>query len=136
MEVRSAIVARGRMTTGVANLRHGEIGSKAGVPQLARPRANYLRKLTEPLQCSELVVRARGTQGHDLEVVVKVLPQAAAERPAGGAVDAGCPSDRLARLATDKSIPKDADVLVTIDADMDLALLARLGRRLQQMRPR
>jgi hypothetical protein len=34
-------------------------------------------------------------------------------------------------LATDKPVPKDADVLVTIDADMDLAPLARLGRRLQ-----
>ena len=36
----------------------------------------------------------------------------------------------LGSLATDKPIPKDADVLVTIDADMDLAPLARVGRRL------
>jgi hypothetical protein len=34
-------------------------------------------------------------------------------------------------LATDKPIPKDADVLVTIHADMDLSPLARLGRRLK-----
>jgi hypothetical protein len=34
-------------------------------------------------------------------------------------------------LATDKVIPKDADVLVTIDEAMDLAQLARVGRRLQ-----
>ncbi len=34
-------------------------------------------------------------------------------------------------LATDKPIPKDADVLVTIDAGMDLSPLARLGRRLK-----
>ena len=34
-------------------------------------------------------------------------------------------------LATDKPIPKDADVLVTIDASMDLSPLARLGRRLK-----
>lgn len=34
-------------------------------------------------------------------------------------------------LATDKPIPKDADVLVTIDAAMDLSPLARLGRRLK-----
>ena len=37
----------------------------------------------------------------------------------------------LGSLATDKPAPKDADVLVTIDAAMDLAPLARLGRRLQ-----
>ena len=37
----------------------------------------------------------------------------------------------LGSLATDKPVPKDADALVTIDADMDLAPLARLGRRLQ-----
>src|SRR5262245_13192543 len=37
----------------------------------------------------------------------------------------------LGSLATDKSVPKDADVLVTIDPAMDLAPLARLGRRLQ-----
>jgi hypothetical protein len=34
-------------------------------------------------------------------------------------------------LVTDKPVPKDADVLVTIDATMDLASLARLGRRLK-----
>jgi hypothetical protein len=34
-------------------------------------------------------------------------------------------------LTTDKPIPKDADVLVTIDAGMDLSPLARLGRRLK-----
>ena len=37
----------------------------------------------------------------------------------------------LGSLATDKPVPKDADVLVTIDAAMDLGPLARLGRRLQ-----
>ena len=37
----------------------------------------------------------------------------------------------LGSLATDKPVPKDADLLVTIDAAMDLASLARLGRRLQ-----
>lgn len=37
----------------------------------------------------------------------------------------------LGSLATDKPVPKDADVLVIIDADLDLAPLARLGRRLQ-----
>jgi predicted nucleotidyltransferase len=37
----------------------------------------------------------------------------------------------LGSLATDKPVPKDADVLVTIDSAMDLAPLARLGRRLQ-----
>jgi predicted nucleotidyltransferase len=37
----------------------------------------------------------------------------------------------IGSLATDKPVPKDADVLVTIDTDMDLAPLARLGRRLQ-----
>jgi hypothetical protein len=34
-------------------------------------------------------------------------------------------------LVTDKPIPKDADVLVSIDASMDLAPLARIGRRLK-----
>ena len=34
-------------------------------------------------------------------------------------------------LATDKAIPKDADLLVTIDGAMDLASLARVGRRLK-----
>jgi hypothetical protein len=37
----------------------------------------------------------------------------------------------IGSLATDKRVPKDADVLVTIDAAMDLGPLARLGRRLQ-----
>jgi hypothetical protein len=37
----------------------------------------------------------------------------------------------LGSLTTDKPVPKDADVLVTIDAAMDLDPLARLGRRLQ-----
>jgi predicted nucleotidyltransferase len=37
----------------------------------------------------------------------------------------------LGSLATDKPVPKDADVLVTIDPAMGLAPLARLGRRLQ-----
>jgi hypothetical protein len=34
-------------------------------------------------------------------------------------------------LVTSKAIPKDADVLVTIDGAMDLAALARVGRRLK-----
>jgi hypothetical protein len=34
-------------------------------------------------------------------------------------------------LTTTKAIPKDADVLVTIDSAMDLAELARAGRRLK-----
>jgi len=34
-------------------------------------------------------------------------------------------------LATDKAVPKDADVLVTIDAAIDLGPLAEIGRRLQ-----
>ena len=34
-------------------------------------------------------------------------------------------------LTTPKPVPKDADVLVTIKADMDLAQLARCGRRLK-----
>jgi hypothetical protein len=34
-------------------------------------------------------------------------------------------------LATDKPVPKDADVLVTIDPALDLEPLARLGRRLK-----
>jgi hypothetical protein len=37
----------------------------------------------------------------------------------------------LGSLATDKPVPKDADVLVTIDAAMDLGPLAHLGRRLK-----
>jgi hypothetical protein len=37
----------------------------------------------------------------------------------------------LGSLATDKPMPKDADVLVTIDAATDLGPLARSGRRLQ-----
>jgi predicted nucleotidyltransferase len=37
----------------------------------------------------------------------------------------------LGSLATDKPVPKDVDVLVTIDATMDLDPLARLGRRLK-----
>ncbi len=37
----------------------------------------------------------------------------------------------LGSLATEKPIPKDADVLVTIDPTMDLADLARIGRRLK-----
>jgi hypothetical protein len=37
----------------------------------------------------------------------------------------------LGSLATDKPVPKDADVLVTIDAAMDLSSLARFGRRLK-----
>jgi len=37
----------------------------------------------------------------------------------------------LGSLATEKPVPKDADVLVTVDAAMDLDPLARLGRRLQ-----
>jgi hypothetical protein len=37
----------------------------------------------------------------------------------------------LGSLATDKPVPKDADVIVTIDATMDLDPLARLGRRLK-----
>ena len=34
-------------------------------------------------------------------------------------------------LATDKPIPRDADVIVTIDPEMDLTGLARAGRRLK-----
>jgi hypothetical protein len=34
-------------------------------------------------------------------------------------------------LATDKPVPKDADVLVTIDAAVDLGRLAAVGRRLK-----
>ena len=34
-------------------------------------------------------------------------------------------------LVTSKAIPKDADVLVTIDDEMDLTELARVGRRLK-----
>jgi Family of unknown function (DUF6932) len=34
-------------------------------------------------------------------------------------------------LATEKPVPKDADVLVSIDAGMDLSPLARIGRRLK-----
>jgi hypothetical protein len=34
-------------------------------------------------------------------------------------------------LTTDKPVPKDADVLVAIDPAMDLAELARVGRRLK-----
>jgi hypothetical protein len=37
----------------------------------------------------------------------------------------------LGSLATDKPMPEDADVLVSIDAAVDLDPLARLGRRLQ-----
>ena len=37
----------------------------------------------------------------------------------------------LGSLATDKPVPKDADVLITIDAAIDLASLAYLGRRLK-----
>ena len=37
----------------------------------------------------------------------------------------------LGSLATDKPMPKDADVLVTIDPAIDLGPLARLGRRLK-----
>jgi hypothetical protein len=37
----------------------------------------------------------------------------------------------LGSLATDNPVPKDADVLVSTDANVDLAPLARLGRRLQ-----
>jgi hypothetical protein len=37
----------------------------------------------------------------------------------------------IGSLATDKPVPKDADVLVTIDAAIDLGPLAGLGRRLQ-----
>src|SRR5262245_53953560 len=34
-------------------------------------------------------------------------------------------------LATKKAIPKDADLIVTIDGAMDLSELARFGRRLK-----
>jgi len=37
----------------------------------------------------------------------------------------------IGSLATDKTVPRDADVLVIIDATMDLDPLARLGRRLK-----
>jgi hypothetical protein len=37
----------------------------------------------------------------------------------------------IGSLATSKAIPKDADVLVTIDNTMDLTELARAGRRLK-----
>jgi hypothetical protein len=46
-----------------------------------------------------------------------------------------CPGIRrialMGSLATDKHVPKDADVLVTIDGGMDLGPLARIGRRLK-----
>lgn len=37
----------------------------------------------------------------------------------------------IGSLTTDKAVPKDADVLVTIDGGMELANLARAGRRLK-----
>src|SRR5436305_8201670 len=37
----------------------------------------------------------------------------------------------IGSLTTEKPEPKDADVLVTVTDDADLAALARLGRRLQ-----
>ncbi|MCP9629824.1 hypothetical protein NML43_22270 [Rhodopseudomonas palustris] len=37
----------------------------------------------------------------------------------------------IGSLVTDKPVPKDADVLVTIDAEMDLGTLARASRRMQ-----
>lgn len=37
----------------------------------------------------------------------------------------------IGSLVTDKPVPKDADVLVTIDAEMDLGTLARDSRRMQ-----
>ncbi len=37
----------------------------------------------------------------------------------------------IGSLATNKAVPKDADVLVTIDGKMDLTELARAGRRLK-----
>jgi len=37
----------------------------------------------------------------------------------------------IGSLTTNKSVPKDADVLVTIDNGMDLTKLARAGRRLK-----
>jgi hypothetical protein len=37
----------------------------------------------------------------------------------------------IGSLTTDKPVPKDADVLVTIDAGMELTRLARAGRRLK-----
>lgn len=37
----------------------------------------------------------------------------------------------LGSLTTNKKLPKDADLLVTISGDIDLAPLARAGRRLQ-----
>lgn len=47
---------------------------------------------------------------------------------------AGCPGvlriALLGSLATDKPVPKDADILVTIEAAMELAKLARAGRGL------
>ena len=46
-----------------------------------------------------------------------------------------CPGVRrislVSSLTTEKPIPKDADVLVSIDADMELDLLARIGRQLK-----
>ncbi|MBZ0149229.1 MAG: hypothetical protein K8F62_17060 [Pseudorhodoplanes sp.] len=46
-----------------------------------------------------------------------------------------CPGVRrialIGSLVTDKAIPKDADVLVTIDGGMELDALARAGRRLK-----
>jgi len=51
------------------------------------------------------------------------------------AAASGCAGVRrialVGSLATDKAIPKDADVIVTIDAAMDLTELARAGRRLK-----
>lgn len=50
-------------------------------------------------------------------------------------VASACPGVRrialVGSLTTDKPIPKDADLLITIDSGMDLAALARAGRRLK-----
>ena len=47
----------------------------------------------------------------------------------------GCPGVRrvslMGSIVTTKAIPKDVDVLVTIDAEIELSELARAGRRLQ-----
>ncbi|WP_244432105.1 hypothetical protein [Rhodopseudomonas sp. B29] len=37
----------------------------------------------------------------------------------------------IGSLVTDKPVPKDADVLVTIEAEMDLGTLARVSRQMQ-----
>jgi hypothetical protein len=60
------------------------------------------------------------------------LAHGCASLRASSASVVGSPPDcSLGSLTTDKPVPKDADVLVIVDADIDLAPLARIGRRLK-----